>query len=122
MKEQHNCLDEVNFLETCGLRAVRWEDEGSRGCWLCAVEEAVKDLLGAARDRSRSKHKRVLSRAEARRQIDASGEELVSLIEAAKRGFGKPPQAPEPSREGGGEDAPPLSGKRPRSTPPDEVG
>ena len=122
MKDHHDGLEEAKFRDTCGLPAVCWEDKESVWEWFSAVEEAAKDLHGAAKDRARSKGKRVLSRAEARRQIDDSSEHLFCLVEAGKRGFGRPPQAPEPEREGGGEDAPPLSGKRPRSTPPDEAG
>ena len=111
---------------SCVVQAVRWEDREAVERWFGALLEAMKDLRGAARDRARCKQKRVLSRAEARRQIDASSEQLFCLVEAGAKGFGVSPHGPDPLQAlregGGGEDAPPVSGKRPRSTPPDEAG
>ena len=125
MKSKHNRPDGVNFwVGGSAPRRVRWEDEADVRRWFEALWEAVKDLRGAARDRVRRKERRVLSRFEARRQIATANRELFWLLQAAGVGLetlaprGLAPLDDEEEQE----DAPPHSGKRPRTTPSDAAG
>ena len=125
MKDDHKGPKGGKFMDpSCVPPAVPWGDEASVRRWFSALREGVKDLRGAARDRVRRKKERVLSRYEARRQIVDASQQLLWLLEAGEAGFDGPaPHEPEGALEGGGGDEPPpLSGKRPRSTPPDEAG
>jgi hypothetical protein len=119
----HDCPGGANFDDqTCGRPAVQWEDAAEVRRWFDALKDAVKDLRGAARDRSRRKRKRVLSRFEAGRQVRASSKRALSLLRAGEAGWRErfspcdPGSGPE---RGSGEDAPPVSSSRP--TPPDSA-
>jgi hypothetical protein len=111
----------ANFRDTSAPQAVQWEDREEVRRWLRALLEVVKDLRAAARDRARRKRRRVLSRAEARRQIGDAWRRIARLVRAGEAGLdGIGPCDPEPPPEGGtGEDAPPFSSRRP--TPPPET-
>ena len=82
--------------EGANFRAVCWENPEDVQRWLTAVEEHVADLSAAARDRTRKKRGRVLSRQEARRQATAAVESLARLFAAAKAGLPPSEPAPEP--------------------------
>jgi hypothetical protein len=121
---EHEGPGRANFGDqVSGGAAVRWEDAGEVERWFEAVREAVKDLRGAGRDRARSRRKRVLSRAEAGRQIGDSSKRALSLLRAGEAGWrGRPSPldlGPGPE-DGSREEAPPVSSSRPTS--PDRAG
>ena len=120
---EHEGPDGANFSDqVCRQPAVRWEDAAEVERWFKAVQDAVKDLRGAGRDRARSRRKRVLSRAEAGRQIGSSSKRALSLLGAGEAGWrARLSPYPDPGPEQGPrEDAPPVSSSRP--TPPDRAG
>ena len=121
---EHEGPGGANFSDqVCGGAAVRWEDAAEVERWFEALNEAVKDLRGAGRDRARSRRKRVLSRAEAGRQIGESSKRALSLVSAGEAGWrGRVSSSdPGPGPEGGpAEEAPPVSSSRP--TPSERAG
>lgn len=118
----HNCPEGANFGDSSFVpRPVRWEDAAEVRRWFSALEEGVKDLRGAARDRVRRKRHRVLSRHEARRQVLAAERALAALLQAGLAGWPAPREPdPEPG-EGSPEGDPPFSSRRP-TTPPERAG
>ena len=82
--------------EGANFRAICWENPEDVRCWLTAVKEHVDDLGAAARDRTRKKRGRVLSRQEARRQATAAMESLDGLFAAANAGLQPSEPVPEP--------------------------
>ena len=119
----HNSPKRAKFSDpTCGQAAVRWDDAEEVQRWFEAMEEAVRDLRGAARDRVRRKRGRVLSRHEAKRQVGESSKRSLSLLKAGEAGWrGRlGPRDPDPAPgEGSREDDPPFSSSRPIT--PDET-
>jgi hypothetical protein len=117
----HNGPKGANFIDPTGTSpAVRWEDEEEVERWFEALRDAVKDLRGAGRDRARSRRKRVLSRAEAGRQIGESSERALRLVGVGEAGWRKrrSPHAPDPMPEQGSSgDDPPFSSSRPITSP-----
>ena len=70
--------------------AVSWKDPAEIHGWLGALREQIDDLVAAGDDATRRLAERVLSRAEARRRIEAAGQAIDDLIEAARRGLLEP--------------------------------
>ena len=65
--------------------SVRWEDLDDVRLWIAALRAAVDDALGAGEDAARPKRDRVLSRAEARRKIEAAELTIEALLNAGER-------------------------------------
>jgi hypothetical protein len=107
---EHEGPEGVNGGDLCGEQGVRWEDRKSVRRWLTALEEAVKDLRAAGRDRMQRPRRRVLSRHEASRQLGEAWKRTAKLLRAGEAGLG--PREPEPPVGGGPEDEPPQSGSR----------
>jgi hypothetical protein len=107
--------------EGAKFRAVRWEDPAEVERWLGALQDNVAEVQAAARDRVRKKRERVLSRAEARRQVRAAGRAIARLFEAAQAGLGPSdpfdpvPSPNEPDAGEAGES--PSSARRPVAPP-----
>jgi hypothetical protein len=102
--------------QVCGRPAVQWEDAAEVERWFEAVRDAVKDLRGAGRDRSRRRRKRVLSRFEASRQVGESSKRALSLLSAGETGWRSRFSPCDPGRgpeRGPKEDDPPFSSSRP---------
>lgn len=73
-----------------GRPALAWGDPAEARAWLGALREQIDDLAAAGEDATRRFGERVLSRAEARRRIDAAGQAVTTLLEAAHRGMVEP--------------------------------
>lgn len=72
------------------FHALSWESpEETRG-WLTALRIAVDTLRATTRDRLRAKRKRVLSRAESRKQARIAGRAIERLLAAAEAGHPLP--------------------------------
>lgn len=65
--------------------AVRWDDLDDIRLWLAALRAAVDDALGAGKDAARPRRDRMLSRAEARRKIEAAELTIEALLNAGER-------------------------------------
>ena len=70
-----------------GRAALPWEDPAEIRAWLGALREQIDDLAAAGEDATRRLAERVLSRVEARRRIEAAGQAVEALLEAAARGL-----------------------------------
>jgi hypothetical protein len=68
-------------------RPLRWGDPAHARDWLTAARDAFDDLAAAAREGSRRRKDRVLSRAEVRRQGRDAESRLTALFEAAEAGL-----------------------------------
>lgn len=67
--------------------ALRWDAPDDARRWLDAVREQTDDAIAAGEDAARHPRRRVLSRAEARRKLEAARVALASLLDAADRGL-----------------------------------
>lgn len=88
------------------FHALSWESpEETRG-WLTALRAAVDTLRATTRDRLRGKRKRVLSRAEARKQARVSEKAIERLLAAAEAGhpLPEPPEVTLPGEDNEGEE------------------
>jgi hypothetical protein len=72
------------------FRSLRWADPADAGAWLDQVRAVFADLAATAREGSRRLKRRVLSRAELRRQRHDAERSLVALLDAAQAGLVRP--------------------------------
>jgi hypothetical protein len=63
--------------------------------WLGVLRSKVADIAAAGRDAAQPPRRRVLSRAEARRQIDEAEEAIGRLMDVAYVGLGETPPSAE---------------------------
>ncbi len=68
--------------------SLRWSDPVEARRWLYALREQTLDVIGTAEDATRAPRRRMLSRHEARRRIQAAEGAITRLFEAAERGLG----------------------------------
>lgn len=74
--------------------AVRWNEPDDVRLWIAALRSAAHDGLAAGEDATRPKRDRVLSRGEARRQLDAAERTITALLDAGARGVSPEPHEP----------------------------
>src|SRR4051812_21967178 len=68
-------------------RPLHWADPAQARAWLADARATAADLAAAAREGSRRRKRRVLSRAEIRRQAHDAERALLSLFDAAEAGL-----------------------------------
>jgi hypothetical protein len=73
-----------------GRAALAWADPAEARGWLAALREQIDDLAAAGEDATRRLAERVLSRAEARKRIEAADQAVTDLLDAAHRGMVEP--------------------------------
>ena len=74
--------------------AVRWNEPDDVRLWIDALRSAAHDALAAGEDATRPKRDRVLSRGEARRQLDTAKYAITALLDAGERGASPDPHEP----------------------------
>ena len=74
--------------------AVHWNEPDDVRLWIAALRSAAHDGLAAGEDATRPKRERVLSRNEARRQLNAADHTITALLDAGTRGALPEPHEP----------------------------
>lgn len=72
---------------TANFPALCWDNPAEARCWLDAVRQQTDDAIAAGEDATRRPRRRVLSRREARRKLEAARVALATLLDAARRGL-----------------------------------
>ncbi len=87
MPEVHETPQEGQGMDPSADRpALNWQDPEEVERWFEALRDAILDGLAAGQDATRRLKKRLFSRHEARRRIDEAEQNVLALLDAAKRG------------------------------------
>jgi len=70
------------------VNSLRLDDPERVAAWLKDLREQIDNALAAGEDATRRFHRRVLSRAEARRKLRAANASIDELMEMAERALG----------------------------------